>query len=39
MVREINLLHPNLKKVTPRPWDAKEFAMLDGQIGTRVQQR
>jgi len=32
------LLHPNLKKVTLRPWGAKEFAMLDGQIGIRVQQ-
>jgi hypothetical protein len=32
------LLHPNLRKVTLRPWGAKEFAMLDGQIGIRVQQ-
>jgi len=32
------LLHPNLKEVTLRPWPAKEFAMLDGQIGIRVQQ-
>jgi len=32
------LLHPNLKEVTLRPWGAKEFAMLDGQIGVRVQQ-
>lgn len=32
------LLHPNLKEVTLRPWGAKEFAMLDGQIGIRVQQ-
>jgi hypothetical protein len=23
------LLHPNLKKVTLRPWNAKEFALLD----------
>ena len=23
------LLHPNLKKVTARPWGAKEFAVLD----------
>jgi hypothetical protein len=32
------LLHPNLKEVTLRTWGAKEFAMLDGQIGVRVQQ-
>ena len=32
------LLHPNLSEVTRRPWGAKEFAMLDGQIGIRVQQ-
>lgn len=32
------LLHPNLREVTLRPWGAKEFAMLDGQIGIRVQQ-
>ena len=32
------LLHPNLKEVTLRPWGAKEFAMLDGQIGIRVQE-
>lgn len=32
------LLHPNLKEVTLRPWGAKEFAMMDGQIGIRVQQ-
>ena len=32
------LLHPNLKEVTLRPWGAQEFAMLDGQIGIRVQQ-
>lgn len=23
------LLHPNLRVVTPRPWGAREFAMLD----------
>ncbi len=33
-----DLLHPNLKEVTLRPWGAREFAMLDGQIGIRVQQ-
>ncbi len=32
------LLHPNLNQVTLRPWGAKEFAMLDGQIGIRVMQ-
>lgn len=32
------LLHPNLSKVTLRPWGAKEFALLDGQIGIVVQQ-
>lgn len=32
------LLHPNLKEVTLRPWGAKEFALLDGQIGVVVQQ-
>jgi hypothetical protein len=25
-------------EVTLRPWGASEFAMLDGQIGIRVQQ-
>jgi hypothetical protein len=32
------LLHPNLKEITLRPWGAKEFAMIDGQIGIRIQQ-
>ena len=32
------LLHPNLAAVELRPWGAREFAMLDGQIGVRVQQ-
>jgi hypothetical protein len=32
------LLHPNLNKVTLRPWGAKEFALLDGQIGMVIQQ-
>ena len=32
------LLHPNLNKVTLRPWGAKEFALLDGQIGVIIQQ-
>ena len=33
-----HLLHPNLSKVTIRPWGAKEFAILDKQIGIRFQQ-
>jgi hypothetical protein len=32
------LLHPNLDKVTLRPWGAKEFALLDEQIGIVIQQ-
>jgi len=32
------LLHPNLKEITLRPWGAKEFAIMDGQIGIVVQQ-
>ena len=32
------LLHPNLSTVTLRPWGAKEFAILDGQVGIRFQQ-
>lgn len=32
------LLHPNLNKVTLRPWGAKEFALLDGQIGIVMQE-
>lgn len=32
------LLHPNLNKVTLRPWGAKEFALTDGQIGIVIQQ-
>jgi len=27
-----------LSKIELRPWGAKEFAMIDGQIGIRVQQ-
>jgi predicted HAD superfamily hydrolase len=34
-----HLLHPNLNKVTLRPWGAKEFAIKDNQIGIRFQQR
>ena len=32
------LLHPNLSKITLRPWGAKEFALLDAQIGVVIQQ-
>lgn len=32
------MLHPNLSKITLRPWGAKEFALVDGQIGIVVQQ-
>jgi len=32
------MLHPNLSEVTLRPWGAREFALLDGQIGIRFQQ-
>jgi hypothetical protein len=32
------LLHPNLSQITLRPWGAKEFALLDGQIGIVIQQ-
>lgn len=32
------LLHPNLDKVTLRPWGAKEFAIKDHQVGIRFQQ-
>ena len=32
------LLHPNLNKVTKRPWGAKEFAIADKQLGIRFQQ-
>ncbi len=33
-----HLLHPNLNKVTPRPWGAREFAIKDNQLGIRFQQ-
>lgn len=33
-----HLLHPNLNTVTQRPWGAKEFAILDHQVGIRFQQ-
>ncbi|GGH48424.1 hypothetical protein GCM10007423_49610 [Dyadobacter endophyticus] len=33
-----NLLHPNLNKVTLRPWGAREFAITDKQLGIVIQQ-
>lgn len=33
-----HLLHPNLNKVTLRPWGAKEFAITDIQLGIRFQE-
>jgi hypothetical protein len=33
-----HLLHPNLNKVTLRPWGAREFAIADKQLGIRFQQ-
>jgi hypothetical protein len=32
------LLHPNLSRITLRPWNAREFALTDGQIGIVIQQ-
>jgi hypothetical protein len=32
------LLHPNLSSITLRPWGAREFALVDGQIGVIFQQ-
>jgi hypothetical protein len=31
-------LHPNLSKITLRPWGAKEFAVTDKQLGIVIQQ-
>lgn len=31
-------LHPNLDRITLRPWGAREFAIKDHQTGIRVQQ-
>jgi hypothetical protein len=31
-------LHPNLSKITLRPWGAKEFALMDKQLGIIIQQ-
>jgi len=33
-----HLLHPNLDRVTLRPWGAKEFAIKDKQVGIIFQQ-
>jgi len=33
-----SFLHPNLKKITLRPWGAKEFAVTDKQVGIVIQQ-
>ena len=32
------LLHPNLNKITLRPWGAKEFAITDKQLGIVIQE-
>ncbi|MEO6228594.1 MAG: hypothetical protein ABJB11_16475 [Ferruginibacter sp.] len=31
-------LHPNLSEITLRPWGAKEFAVMDKQLGIVIQQ-
>jgi hypothetical protein len=31
-------LHPNLNRITLRPWGAKEFALMDKQLGIVIQQ-
>ena len=31
-------LHPNLREITLRPWGAKEFALIDKQLGIIIQQ-
>ena len=31
-------LHPNLKEITLRPWGAKEFAVMDKQLGVIIQE-
>lgn len=31
-------LHPNLKEITLRSWGAKEFALMDKQLGIRIQE-
>ena len=34
----LEFLHPNLQKVTLRPWGAKEFALRDEQVCVIIQQ-
>ena len=34
----LQYLHPNLSKITLRPWGAKEFALMDGQLGIIIQE-
>ena len=31
-------LHPNLDKITVRPWGAREIALMDKQLGIIIQQ-
>lgn len=31
-------LHPNLKEITLRPWGAREFALMDKQLGIVIQE-
>lgn len=31
-------LHPNLSNMQVRPWKAKEFALLDNQLGILIQE-
>ena len=31
-------LHPNLSEITLRPWGAKEYALMDKQLGIVIQQ-
>ena len=31
-------MHPNLREITLRPWGAKEFAIMDKQLGIIIQQ-
>jgi hypothetical protein len=33
-----DFLHPNLNKITVRPWGASEFALRDNQLGVVIQQ-
>ncbi|MBC7981874.1 hypothetical protein H7X65_02245 [Candidatus Parcubacteria bacterium] len=33
-----HFLHPNLAEITLRPWGAKEFALMDRQLGIVIQQ-